>query len=99
MIFYGTDFLFFGGLSSKNIYKLDSLSFYWGQIGTLNKARHAHSVAIVDGLFLVVGGAGVFETERCKYSNDKIVCVKQEPTLSKLSFYPALMLVDDNFCK
>ena len=103
-MFYGNKFLFFGGYSheqgrSNDIYQLSSPKFYWKKLGKLNEARHGHSVAIVDDQFLVVGGNGNFDTERCKYATDKVECVKQEPKINMWKFYPALMPVSDNYCK
>ena len=102
-MFYKSKFLFFGGHNgltrTDEIYQLSSQKFYWKNIGKLNHSRHGHSVALVDNHFLVVGGNGYFKTERCKYSSDKIDCVEQEPKLNKWMFYPALMPVDDNYCK
>ena len=102
-MFYKTNFLFFGGhigiSRTSNIYQLNSKQFNWKLVGKLNHARHGHSVVILDDHFLVVGGNGYFETERCKYSSEKIDCVKQEPKINMWKFYPALMVVDDNYCK
>ena len=105
-MFDGTDYLYFGGFNNDlgartyDIYRLSGgPDFDWKRVGELNNARHAHSVAIVNNIFMVIGGNGYFPTEGCKYIRNEIKCVKQGTKLNKWKFYPALMPVTTNYCQ
>ena len=50
------------------------------------------------GEFLVMGGAGVYETERCNYVKGEMICTQQEPLLDYYSYYPELLAVPDDYC-
>ena len=69
-------------------------NFDWKKVGELNNARHGHSVAIVNNIFMVIGGNGYFPTEGCKYTRGEIKCVRQGLKLNKWKFFPALMSVN-----
>ena len=43
--------------------------------------------------------ANSFSTERCEIENHSITCTKQSPIVTDYSYYPELLLVDENFGK
>ena len=83
----------------------------WSTIGELNKPRDFHSVALVGGRFLVVGGesyektlswrVNLFfrgrETEFCHLHKGTIDCIDQSPTLQD-NYKPVLLMVDADMC-
>ena len=106
VVFDGTDYLYFGGYNLDlsvpmyDIYRLrGSPKFVWKRVGELNSARHGHSVAIVNNIFMVIGGNGLFPTEGCGNIRGEIKCVKHGTRLNMWKFYPALMPVTKNYCQ
>ena len=84
---------------SKTIGRFDATRKVWSKSGELISGRTSHN-AIYDGSSLiVVGGYGLYETERCEISNDQTTCSAQTPELNNYAFYPELFLVLVNFCK
>ena len=100
------DFLqadFFGGGSKGDltvliITRLDGESFEWTKIEQLNDGRRAHNTIYLNGYFIVVGGRGIYETEKCMYNNNQMTCYSQSPSLHDYAYAPQLMLVPDDYC-
>ena len=67
----------------------------------MNEARHGHGVLFHEDQFMVVGGWGVSSNERCKLKDDKIKCTifNVELGIDKMTLYPELMSVPENFCQ
>ena len=66
-------------------------------VGILNKSRTWHNV-IYDGNYaLVVGGEGMFKTEKCWFTTEGMNCSEQEPSLNMYQ-NPGLFLVSSNYC-
>ena len=89
----GTDFLFFGGMNQdlgsaiSDIHRLSSPDFIWKKVGELNLARHGHSVAKINDIFVVVGGTGYFETEGCKQGSEFCDFCKKKTFLQELEIF------------
>ena len=49
--------------------------------------------------FLVIGGGGELNTERCRFRFDELVCEAQSPKLKSFYLYPELFMVERDFCK
>ena len=99
------NFYVFGGytgrLSVTNVIaRLDSKTYQWSMAGQLNTARNYHAAVAIDGEFLIVGGAGEYDTERCSFHeiDGELTCLDQEPTLLNYFRWPELFLVESNFC-
>ena len=48
--------------------------------------------------FLVIGGHGTHQTEKCQLTSGTMSCSTQEPTLDYHYKWPELILVEDDFC-
>ena len=72
----------------------------WSRVGFLNSSRYGHNaIAMEDGQFLVIGGYGAFQTEKCQMdTKGKMSCTEQTPTLSKYQYWPELLRVESDFC-
>ena len=80
---------------------MDSRTYEWTKVGTLNKGRFAHNAIELQGQFLVVGGTGEteFETEKCTYTYGQVDCTKTGPNLRGFAYWPELYLVPDDYCQ
>ena len=96
-------FYVFGGYPYSShgttINKLDAATHVWSKAGDLNTSRFAHNVIFDGRHFLVIGGAGTKQTERCTTRQGEMTCVEQAPKFKNYAWYPELFLVPDNFCK
>ena len=87
------------GDDSKTVGRFDATRRVWSKSGELINGRWGHN-AIYDGSSLiVVGGDGLYKTERCEISNGQTTCTAQNPELYNYVSYPELFLVPVNFCK
>ena len=87
------------GNGGKTIGRFEAIQRVWSKSGELKRGRYGHN-AIYDGSSLiVVGGEGIYKTERCEISNGQTTCTAQNPELNKYAYYPELFLVPVNFCK
>ena len=87
------------GNSGKTIGRFDATRRVWSKSGELMDGREGHN-AIYDGsILIVVGGDGLYKTERCEISNDQVTCTLQSPELYRYIYYPELFFVSVNFCK
>ena len=78
---------------------LDVSTKSWTRVGSLNQGRYAHAVIVRSNDFVIVGGWGTTQTERCALQNEmQMLCVSVEPELTYFAYYPEAMLVDENFC-
>ena len=74
----GSSFYVFGGYGYGSAYRGDTIAgFYtntkqWKKLGYLNKSREGHGIILHQGQFIVVGGHGLQETERCILKGDSI---------------------------
>ena len=86
-------------VGGTTIGRFDATRRVWSKSGELINGRRSHN-AIYDGSSLiVVGGDGLYKTERCEISNGQATCTAQTPELDEYAFYPELFLVPINFCK
>ena len=99
-------FYIFGGDSGPDIYTasnkiaaFSTVTKEWKKLGELNQARYGHGVFIQQGDFIVVGGWGIFRTERCTLNQDAIRCTLIDPELEDYGFYPEMMSVMPNYCE
>ena len=92
-------FFFFGGYNAASVIAmLDVSTKTWNQVGTLNQGRNGHAVVVRRTEFIVLGGYGTKDTERCVYDDGKMNCEVVQPILTDFSYYPETMLVNENFC-
>ena len=85
-------------IAGSIIARLDGSSYKWDKVGQLNQGRNGHNAIHLNGHFLVVGGYGSYETEKCEYKNNQMVCHSQSPRLSYNALTPELMTVFDDYC-
>ena len=85
-------------IALSTIARLDGSSYKWSKVGQLNEGRRGHNAIHLNGHFLVVGGEGTKNTEKCKYKNDQMVCYSQSPSLANYAYTPELMIVADDYC-
>ena len=61
--------------------------------------RKGHSIIFKDSEFWIVGGEGVFKTERCHIDGKRVNCLEHgEEELISYSFYPEMFAVPYDFC-
>ena len=78
---------------------LDVSTKSWTRVGSMNQGRYGHAVVVRSNDFVIVGGYGTRQTERCTLQNERqMLCVSVEPKLTDFAWYPETMLVDENFC-
>ena len=84
----------------KTIARFDPLQNSWTKLGSLNVARSGHKAIQIDNEFIVVGGlrtfgGGVVEspTESCKLNAQSMKCTTRQPTSTKFTIFPELMLM------
>ena len=78
---------------------LDVCTKSWARVGSLNEGRMGHAVVVRSDDFVIVGGYGTRQTERCALQNEmQMLCVSVEPELNSYADYPEAMLVEKNFC-
>ena len=65
----------------------------------MNSAREGHNVIFDGAQFLVIGGDGRYQTEKCTLANDQMTCAEQNPELNNYVDYPELYLVPSAFCE
>ena len=104
VVFFDSGFYFFGGWTKVNtnlgvIVRLDSESFEWSRISQLNEGRFAHNAIRIGEEFLIVDGYDAKSTEKCKYTDGKMVCSAQTPVLRDYVGFPELFAVLDDFCE
>ena len=68
-------------------------------VGNLMTGRNGHAVALDGNEFLVVGGGGEMNTERCYFKFDQLICLEQTPKLKSFYLYPELFMVEEDYCK
>ena len=106
VVYAYSSYFYFGGYGLYNgaysglstIARLDGSSYKWSKVGQLNKGRNGHNAIHLNGYFLVVGGGGTYNTEKCGYNNDQMVCQSQSPSLTDYAYTPELMIVGDDYC-
>ena len=60
---------------------------------------HRHGVIMRENdEYWVIGAGGEWPSEVCMYTDDKMKCTEQQPTLSLYGWYPELFLVDEHYC-
>ena len=96
-------FYVFGGYDNGGQGKLNAIGRLdnnnrWSQAGNLASARYGHGVVFIDGYFLVVGGYGNYQTERCSLQEGAVSCTRQAPSLNNYFEYPELFMVSESFC-
>ena len=86
---------------TNQIAKLDGTTFEWEDVGSMQAIRYLHNVIVIQDTFLVVGGEGRRNTERCSYdsSENRFTCQKHPLTLRDYADYPELFAVQSDFCK
>ena len=104
-------FYLFGGWSERSsmgflsaqttIAKFDGITRQWSLVGTMNTPRHGHGVITMNAnsAFVVAGGVGNMPIEKCTQTgNDAITCEDTDVNLYHYEHYPALFIVDNDFC-
>ena len=80
----------------STIARFDPIENSWTKLGDLNMARSGQAVTQVDNEFIVVGGSQSGNkdepTESSKLKQQTMICTTREPSLSKFTFFPELML-------
>ena len=101
MLYYDNSFIIFGNhdRSARTVIaRFDLQTTSWSKLGDLKLGR-AHHSAIFDGeVFLIVGGSGDHDTEKCSLSGSTMTCSQQSPKLNFYYFTPALVMVPEDFC-
>merc|ERR1719285_447850 len=103
-IIYVDAFYVFGGWDQggqgalEAIGRLDSNN-NWSLAGNLNTARRGHGAIYLDNSFLVVGGEGNLQSEKCDLDRGTVSCTSQEPSLNSYYSYPELYLVSNDYCQ
>ena len=81
----------------STIARFDPIQNNWTKLGNLKVARSGLGVIYVDNEFIVIGGSRIGPkdepTESCKLNEQSMTCTTREPSLSKFTFYPELMLI------
>ena len=99
VVYAYSSYFYFGGFGvNKIIARLDGSSYKWSKVGQLNQGRFEHNAIHLNGHFLVVGGYGTTNTEKCEYQYDQMVCQSQSPSLTYYVRTPELMIVSDDYC-
>ena len=104
VVYAYSSYFYFGGhdwsINSdvSTIARLDGTTYMWSKVGQLNERRNGHNVIHLNGFFVVVGGYGTKNTEKCEFNNDQMICHPQSPSLTDYYGYPELMTVADDFC-
>ena len=90
---------FFGGERGqyeplKSIYRLEESTWKWSDCGEMTSGRRSHSVILVEGRFMLIGGVQEKKNEACLLKNDEFSCTQ---FTSSFDYYkPVLYLVDQN---
>ena len=99
MLYYGNGFIIFGNNGSTSVIaRLDLQTTSWIKLGDLKVGRSHHNVIYDGDVFIVVGGSNSKKTEKCSLSGSTMTCTEQEPTLTGYYWYPALVMVPEDFC-
>ena len=101
ILYFENAFIVFGGHHSSTksvIAKLDLATTSWVKLGDLKVGRWGHNVIFDGEVFIVVGGSGTMKTEKCSLSGSTMTCSEQNPTLANYYWYPALVMVPEDFC-
>ena len=99
VVYAYSSYFYFGGSGAESIIaRLDGSSYKWSKVGQLNEGRWAHNAIHLNDIFLVVGGDGTKNTEKCEYKNNQMVCHSQTPSLTSYAYTPELMTVFDDYC-
>ena len=98
-------FIIFGGSDPTTrsfITRLDLSTTSWTKLGDLQTGRSGHNVIYDGEVFIVVGGkfenSQTFKTEKCTLAGSSMTCSEQSPTLNSYQYYPALVMVPEDFC-
>ena len=107
----GNHFFLFGGWSERSskgflsamttIAKFDGITRQWSSVGNMNTPRHGHGVITMNSnsAFMLVGGVGNVPIEKCTdHGNNVISCEDTNASLHNYEHYPALFIVDTDFC-
>ena len=85
------------GKEQSTIARFDPIQNSWTKLGNLEVARNGHGVIQIGNEFIVVGGTRKSDkdepTESCKLNGQSMTCATREPSLSKFTYYPELMLI------
>ena len=74
------------------------MNFQWSLVGKLHDVRYGHGVTYQGSSFLIVGGDGVFKTEKCVLNGTVMTCTEQKSSaLDNYKYFPALFLTVDNY--
>ena len=99
VVYVYSSYFYFGGSGAESIIaRLDGTTYQLSKIGQLNVGRNGHNAIHLNGRFVIVGGNGTRNIEKCEYKNDQMVCQSQLPILTDYAYYPELMTVADDFC-
>ena len=99
VVYAHSSYFYFGGVGAESVIaRLDGSTYKWNNVGKLNEGRRGHNAVYLSGNFLVVGGHGTKQTEKCKYKNNQMLCQSQSPSLAHYSITPELMAVYDDYC-
>ena len=101
VVYAYSSYFYFGGYDGSDlsiIARLDGSSYMWSKVGQLNEGRLGHNAIHLNGFFVVVGGYGTKNTEKCEYKNDQMVCHSQSPSLNNYGWKPELMIVSLDYC-
>ena len=100
MVYHNNAFYIFGGLGGEEIeiVQLDS-AYNWTKVDKLAASRYDHSAIFINGHFLLVGGKGQYQTEKCTLIDGEIECIQQEPELNSYkNFSKPLPISGFTFC-
>ena len=87
-----------GGIQNQNlIARLDEVSKVWSKVGTLNQGRYGHTVVFDGTFFMVIGGSGTENIERCSWKDSSMECTQLESSTRSYYLYPEVFILPDDF--
>jgi len=97
---FGNSVFIYGGNDGKA--EMRTVAEYrngiWNKVGDMLYKREGHNAILNGNIALIMGGFGSFKTERWTHDHGDLSAVEMTPVLSAYSFYPALFLVDNDYC-
>jgi len=97
---FGNSVFIYGGNDGKA--EMRTVAEYrngtWNKVGDMLYKREGHNAILNGNIALIMGGFGSFKTERWTHDHGDLSAVEMTPVLSAYSFYPALFLVENDYC-
>ena len=88
----------FGGQANQNIIaRLDEVSTVWSKVGTLIQPRYGHAVVFDGTSFIVIGGNGSKNIERCLWKDSSMECTQLGSSTYDYYTYPEVFILPDEF--